>query len=99
MCKVDLAKRIGAFVCLLSLGSGCIPALTQNKPREPNKTAPGSYVASNAPVEAIAQGGDGTVNASQKHWSDFFADPDLKALIEVALNNNQGLNIRLQETL
>ncbi|MDB4990475.1 MAG: efflux system, outer rane lipoprotein NodT family [Myxococcaceae bacterium] len=99
MCKVDLAKRLGALVCLLSLGSSCIPALTQNAPRDPNKTAPGSYVASNAPVEVSTQGGDTSVSASQKHWSDFFADPDLKALIEVALNKNQGLNIRLQETI
>ena len=90
-------SRVAALACVLSFGSSCIPALQQqNKPREPSKVLPGNFVASNA-AEAVAQAGDTSANASQKNWSEFFADPDLKALIEVALSKNQELNIRLQE--
>lgn len=37
--------------------------------------------------------------AVQQQWEAFFADPDLKALIEAALAHNQELDIRLQEIL
>lgn len=38
-----------------------------------------------------------TVNASNLVWRNYFKDPDLVALIDVALKNNQELNITLQE--
>lgn len=38
-----------------------------------------------------------TVNAAKTAWRDFFTDPDLRALIDTALKNNQELNIVLQE--
>ena len=37
--------------------------------------------------------------ATQKQWEVFFSDPDLRALIEEALENNQELNIQLQEII
>ncbi|GLB49667.1 TolC family protein [Neptunitalea lumnitzerae] len=38
-----------------------------------------------------------TTNASVVNWKDYFKDPDLAALINVALENNQELNMTLQE--
>ncbi len=38
-----------------------------------------------------------TTNTAKVKWKDFFTDPNLVALIEIALQNNQELNITLQE--
>ena len=38
-----------------------------------------------------------STNTVRVRWKDFFTDPDLKALIDTALQNNQELNITLQE--
>lgn len=38
-----------------------------------------------------------TLNSGATHWKDFFSDPNLNALIDTALKNNQELNITLQE--
>ncbi|AXG75226.1 TolC family protein [Flavobacterium arcticum] len=38
-----------------------------------------------------------TVNTAQIKWKDYFTDPYLDNLIEIALSNNQELNIMLQE--
>ena len=54
-----------------------------------NKTVPDSFGANAAP-------GD-TSNIAQINWKTFFKDPNLVDLIDVALQNNQELNITLQE--
>jgi multidrug efflux system outer membrane protein len=79
------------------VSASCVPALTQNPPREANRAIPQSYAQSNVAPDAAAQ--DTSGNASQKTWSQFFDDPHLKALIDVALKNNQELNIRIQEIM
>ncbi len=38
-----------------------------------------------------------SVNTGQMQWAEFFTDPNLTALIDTALLNNQELNISLQE--
>ncbi|GAC1378052.1 MAG: TolC family protein [Hymenobacter sp.] len=38
-----------------------------------------------------------SANTGQRQWKQFFTDPNLQALIEPALQNNQELNITLQE--
>ncbi len=38
-----------------------------------------------------------TTNSAQVAWRDYFTDPNLTALIDTALGNNQELNITLQE--
>lgn len=43
------------------------------------------------------QGSKDTVNTAKIRWKDFFTDPNLNALIDTALHNNQELNITLQE--
>ncbi|MBP6390793.1 MAG: TolC family protein [Flavobacteriales bacterium] len=77
-------KRV-AIACLpalLSLSS-CVPSL---KVREVRKSEPATYA-----------GSTDTTNAATKSWQRFFTDPDLRALIDSALANNQELNIMLQE--
>lgn len=63
--------------------SSCVPAL---KVREVRKDAPTSYA-----------GNSDTTNAATTVWRTFFTDPNLRALIDSALANNQELNITLQE--
>ncbi|MEY4509856.1 MAG: hypothetical protein RLZZ450_1978 [Pseudomonadota bacterium] len=99
MSKFESVSRIATLGSLLVFGASCIPALTQNKPREPNQTVPGSYDASNVGPQANEPPQASTASAGLKTASEFFADPDLKALIDVALQNNQELNIRLQEII
>jgi len=60
-----------------------------NKAREANRAVPATFGGSQA-------GGGGTSSA-QVQWSGFFTDPQLRALIDAALKNNQELNILLQE--
>lgn len=87
------ANRHVAFggVLLSLVLSGCLPSLKDNPPREAKKDVPSQFLASEA---AAARSGE---NISQKSWEEFFAEPELRALIEAALANNQELNIRLQE--
>lgn len=76
--------RPPSFTCLvwLLLVSACIPALPQGKARDPNTHVPESY------------GGDmDASNSAQVGWREFFADPTLAALIDIALKNNQELSI------
>lgn len=77
---------------LFSLGmSGCLPSLKDNPPREVKKDVPSQFAASEGTGTRSGE------NISQRSWEEFFAEPELRALIETALANNQELNIRLQE--
>ena len=69
--------------CFCLFFTGCIPALVR---KEANRTVPQSY---NASVD--------TTNSQSVKWKDFFTDPNLNALIDTALGNNQRLNIVLQD--
>ncbi|MBC7390499.1 MAG: efflux transporter outer membrane subunit [Opitutaceae bacterium] len=69
--------------CFCLIFTGCIPALVR---KEANRTVPQSY---NTSVD--------TTNSQSVKWKDFFTDPNLNALIDTALGNNQGLNIVLQD--
>jgi multidrug efflux system outer membrane protein len=71
--------------CALSLAVGCANMLGNNKAREASTEVPQSF-------GALATGSGPSV-AVQKQWDVFFADPNLRALIEEALENNQQLNI------
>jgi NodT family efflux transporter outer membrane factor (OMF) lipoprotein len=55
-------------------------------PRKENKTVPTSFANS-----------QDTINTAKIKWKNFFTDPNLSALIDTALRNNQELNIVLQE--
>jgi multidrug efflux system outer membrane protein len=64
--------------------SGCAPPLKISKTE--NKSVPPSFNNSHD-----------TTNAASIKWKDYFNDPNLAALIDTALKNNQELNITLQE--
>ncbi|MFN7600660.1 MAG: TolC family protein, partial [Bacteroidota bacterium] len=55
-------------------------------PRTEKREVPGSF-----------RGSSDTTNTAKIKWRDFFTDPNLTALIETALQNNQELNIIMQE--
>lgn len=75
---------IGIVAVMLSF-TGCkIPGIVE---REANKEVTEGYA--NAPQD--------TVNAAKIKWKDYFTDPNLNSLIDLALQNNQELNITLQE--
>lgn len=79
-----------AALVAASLGmGGCTNILGNNKARDASTEVPATYGA--LPVTS------GPSIATQQQWDVFFADPDLRALIEEALANNQDLNIQLQE--
>ncbi len=63
--------------------AACIPPLTQ---KTENKKVPVGY---NNSLD--------TVNTATVKWRDFFTDPYLHVLIDIALKNNQELNIILQD--
>lgn len=79
-------KKIVA-ICMVIAFSGCkTPSVIQ---RNENKEVPSSF-GSNGVVED-------TINSGKIKWKDYFKDPKLVALIEMALANNQELNITMQE--
>lgn len=51
----------------------------------------------NTAVPASFNGSQDTTNTAAIHWKEYFTDPNLLALIDTALQNNQELNIILQE--
>lgn len=67
---------------------GCIPTLPGGPARAPITRMPASY----------GETAEGESSAGVD-WRVFFRSPQLVALIEVALANNQELNIAVQETL
>lgn len=77
-------RIIYGSIALLSLTiASCAPGITR---KTENTTTPGSYT-----------GSEDTTNSADILWRDFFKDPNLSALIDTALKNNQELNIVLQE--
>lgn len=77
----------------------CVPSLNGNEPREPNKKAVptdwGNYDNADGGLSPLAGGS----SAGQKTWNDFFSSNELRGLIDLALKNNQELNIQLQEII
>lgn len=74
-----------AISCILILAAACSlpPSLVH---RAENKTVPAGYNDS-----------QDTVNTATIRWREFFTDPNLAALIDTALKNNQEFNIMMQE--
>ncbi len=68
---------------LSALLSACTPQITS---KTENTTTPASF-----------NNSQDTTNTARVKWRDYFTDPDLIALIDTALRNNQELNITLRE--
>lgn len=84
-----LKKRIFIYIGIIGLSlvyTACsVPSsLVQ---RKENKTTPASY----------SNNSQDTVNTAKLQWKEFFPDPNLVALIDTALQNNQELNITMME--
>lgn len=69
--------------CVLLVLSSCVPQIFQ---RTASRNVPVTF-----------NGSTDTLNTSKTKWREFFTDPNLHALIDTALHNNQELNIVLQE--
>ena len=77
--------------CIALVFTACLPSLVR---RDANKKVPDGYSANSQDSTKIAAD---SANMAQKSWKDFFTDPYLKDLIGIAIQNNQGLNIIIQE--
>jgi NodT family efflux transporter outer membrane factor (OMF) lipoprotein len=86
--------RSGLVAGACVLAAGCVPSLQGNEPREPNKKMPGSFASGSGGAKSSKAGTSGSIQ-----WETFFTDPELRQLIETALENNQELNIRLQDII
>ncbi len=80
--KIKITNSLVVMVLLLA---SCVPAL---------KTATNPIAS--LPQDFGAPQSD-TLSLAQIQWKNYFKDPNLNALIEEALQNNQELNIVLQE--
>ncbi len=78
-----LNNYIGTGLFILTFAACSVPSVVSKKE---NKNSPDSYRDSRD-----------TVNTAKIKWKEFFTDPNLVALIDTALQNNQELNIMLQE--
>lgn len=84
MNKNKIYQYAGLALVLLNL-SACKPI--EFEQRAENKTVPEKFTG----VE------NDTINTGKLKWNEYFSDPNLQALINQALQNNQELNIVLQE--
>lgn len=83
-----MSRRRLIYIGIIVLGLvqvACIPKLVQ---KTENKNVPESFNTSTD-----------TINSANISWKDYFQDPNLVALIDTALRNNQELNIVMQEIL
>ncbi len=84
MCNNQRLTWAGLVVLLVLVNASCtVPRLVA---RTENKRVPGSYY-----------GSQDTTNTARTKWRDYFTDPNLIALVDTALYNNQDLNITLQD--
>src|ERR1700738_1152490 len=96
-------KRLIISLITASVLSACTLAPHYRRPespvpdRWPSDTAAGNTTGSvdaSAPAQPSRSGiGDPSLTADQIGWRDFFTDPRLQHLIEVALENNRNLRI------
>jgi multidrug efflux system outer membrane protein len=99
----EFMKRLIISLITASLLSACTLAPHYRRPESPvpdswpSDTAAGNTTGS---VDASASGqpsrsgiGDPSLTADQIGWRDFFTDPRLQHLIEIALENNRNLRI------
>lgn len=78
-----------ALAALLASLAACIPTPPAGLARAARTAVP----------ERFASGSESLPSSATVDWRDFFDDPRLVALVDVALANNQELNISVQETL
>lgn len=98
------ASAAAKFIALTALGlliSACVPTITESTPRQPRHALPATYdgAPQSSDGKALGSPTNADINAANVSWRTFFSNPQLRALIEGALANNQELNIQIQEAL
>lgn len=95
-----------AVACVGVLTLACAPSLNGNEPREAREAVPETFGESAATGESAAghpakgnAKSQQTESSAQKKWGEIFSEPELRALIEDSLKNNQELNIQMQEII
>lgn len=86
-----MTRSVALLAWSLLVGVGCAGYLGNNQAREARTEVPDTFGTTEAQIAPSP--------AAQTHWDTYFSDPDLKALIETALANNQELNMRMQEII
>lgn len=89
-------SRLAALALATSLGA-CAPALRGPAAREPMRAPPASYCAVKAGPPA--EGALCAAPTPVQPWRQFFASPQLRELLEMAVVNNQDAVIRMQELI
>jgi len=95
----SFVSRFGLVAVLVVLCQSCAPSLQQNPPREARRDVPGGFGADTAGAPAKTASKTAPAGAAQRTWREMFGEPELQALIAIALKNNQELNIQLQEII
>ncbi|MDQ3291748.1 MAG: efflux transporter outer membrane subunit [Bacteroidota bacterium] len=83
MLNKKIMKWVGIVFISLTYTACSLPNLVQ---KSANTAVPASY-----------NNSQDTTNTAKMQWKEFFTDPSLTSLIDLALQNNQELNITLQE--
>ncbi len=79
--------------------AGCIPTLEENRAREVSKAVPNAFRQDAEQADAGLAEPTPAQGVAQQRWDEFFHQQELRSLIELALKNNQELNIQLQEVI
>ncbi|WP_052550130.1 TolC family protein [Enhygromyxa salina] len=91
--RTRTAIAVAAIATALLTG-GCARLLGDNVAREAKRDVPENWNSSG--VNEVTTGAS---SAAQQQWDALFDAPQLRALIDEAVANNQELNIRLQEII
>ncbi len=91
---MNMNFRFSCWCVLVSIPlAACIPTPPGGLAREANAEVPATF---GGEAEPAVEGSEEPTSA-RVDWREFFHDPQLVALIEAALTNNQELNIAVQE--
>jgi outer membrane protein, multidrug efflux system len=96
MSSARTSRWVAALCGACALMTGCIPTLAENPPRDVSTAVPNSFRRTEGSADA---GSTAAENAGQRNWKEYFSSPELQDLIEVALKNNQELNLKVQEII
>jgi NodT family efflux transporter outer membrane factor (OMF) lipoprotein len=93
----SLARVCGSLTLLGCLSiAGCIPTPPGGDPRAANTSVPDSFGGEDTSGD---ESSTDEVSSAEVDWHAFFSDPHLVDLIELAVVNNQELNITIQEMI